>query len=698
MKIRTIHHTKSNPNCICYLAFIVFYFTQFVYTHDSHDADVPLIEAYLTEQEITIDGHLNEDDWQHAQRVTGFKDIRTSAHASQQTFVRVLYTKTHVIIAVECMDDAMDEIHASERREDRFFRGDDWVEVHLEPMHSHTSKYAFFSNPLGTKVDAAEGPAGNFNTGWSAEWELAAQMLDDRWQFEMAIPFGIMNYTQNDDQIWGINFTRKTVRLDELSFWSYSDTDYYKPRHFGHLTGLNLADTDFSRNIEVTPYVSTRMDFHGDTDSINQAGLDTSFRLTPNIITSWTLNPDFGQIEADDDTIELRDTERFLTEKRLFFREGDELLTMRNRLYYSRRFTNIDTGAKFSGEWEDYKFSFLNIQGETTHDEIRSGNSSVFRVIQNVGEKSNLGYYLNASEYEDGHSRVASTDGNLFLTDDVRFQYQASLSDDRNWDSGKLEKDRTDYLGYTALSYEKYPWEIALGYRAISEGFNPSLGFIPRRDIFGPSLIAEYNIRSNEEWYKSLEVGFVTALYEDEDDRTTLRDYTFFSDVVFQNDYGIELQYDDDFHYPYDNDRMVIGGVRNSSDYWKSMDVSWAFGTFEEVDYNEFILGKRLQPFERMPIRYEFVIRLEDESFRNNRFLEDETVWLNRIVFDYFFTDDMWLKTSLQNRSSNIHNVSVIYGWEFVEDAHWYVAFNSVGDQNDTEHSVFTKVTYTFHY
>lgn len=666
--------------------------------HQDPNAQVPSFAAYYSEQPITVDGVLDEEAWQLAEVTSNFIDVRTRQPATQQSTARVVYTKTHLYVAVECMDDKMSEIHASERREDRMFQGDDFVEVHFEPMHSHTSKYAFFSNPLGTKVDAAEGPSGVFNTGWSAEWEQAAKILDDRWVFEMAIPFGIMNYVQADGQTWGINFTRKTVRLDELSFWSFNPTDYYKPRHFGHLTELNLADTEFKRNFEITPYVSSRVDYNGNTHSFFQTGLDTNFRLTPNIISSWTLNPDFGQIEADDDTIELRDTERFLSEKRLFFREGEELLNMTHRLYYSRRFSNIDTGAKLSGEWDDYKFSFLNVQGDMTHDEIRHGNTSVFRVIQNVGEKSNLAYYLNESEFEDGHSRVASSDGNIFLTDYLRFQYQASVADDRNGDGAALIKDRIDYLGYNSLVYQKYPWDIRLGYTGISKGFNPSLGFIPRRDIFGPSLETRYFVRGDDTWYKTFGIGFDTQLFENEDGQTILRDYSVFSGVLFQNDYAIEVQHDEDFHYPYDNNRTQIGGVRNSSDYWKLMRVAWGFGTFENVDYNEIILGKNVQPFERMPIRYEFVIRFEDETFKNNRYLDDETVWLNRIVFDYFFTDDMWLKTSLQHRSESIHNISVIYGWEFVKNAHWYVAYNSVNEGDDTGHSLFTKVTYTFHY
>ena len=124
----------------------------------------------------------------------------------------------------------MDEIHAAERREDRQFQGDDWVEIHLDPMHTHNSKYAFFSNPLGIRVDASEGPSGNFSTSWSADWELAAKMYDDRWVFEMSIPLGVLNYQRADGQTWGLNITRKLVRQDVTSFWSYHETDYFKPR------------------------------------------------------------------------------------------------------------------------------------------------------------------------------------------------------------------------------------------------------------------------------------------------------------------------------------------------------------------------------------------------------------------------------------------------------------------------------------
>lgn len=662
------------------------------FAHDDPHASVPSVAALKVNEELTVDGRLTEPFWIECEIATDFIDTRTQKPAEDQSVVRIAYTREYLYFAVECFDRSIQDLHASERREDRQFAGDDWVEVHFDPTHSHRSKYAFFSNPLGTKSDANEGPSGVFNRGWTVEWDLAATIGDDRWTFEMRIPFSVLNYYQSDNQTWGLNFTRYLVRSDVTSFWSYNPTDFYKPRYFGHLTGLDLADSVFNHNLEITPYISTRVDFNDETHSLFQTGVDVNYRLTPSITSAWTINPDFGQVEADDDTIELRDTERFLEEKRLFFREGNELLNMRKRLYYSRRFTDIQTGAKISGEWDEFKFALFNIHGDTSHDEVRYGNSTIVRAIQNIGERSTLGYYLSAAELEDGHSRVASMDGELFIDDDWRYLFQTSAADDRNWEGHALVKDRVDFLGNAALRYSRYPWSVDIGYDAITDEFNPALGYIPRRDIFGPYTHITYNHQADDRFYKDLFVGFDTALYGNEDGSTTLRDYDLFSKLVFPNDMGIKFSQQFDYHNPYDNVRTSAGFVLNDSDFYKRTDFDYAIGEFEDTRYHEFEIGKNFKPFDRWPIRYEFVIRFEDRPDGN-----EDTVWLNRIVFDYYFTDVMWLKTSLQHRDEHVHNISVIYGWEFVKDAHWYLVFNSVADEGeDTVHSVFAKITYTF--
>lgn len=655
---------------------------------------MPAMGALSTAAEMTVDGVLDEPFWQECPVGTGLLDQRTGKPAEEQTRVRLAYTKTHLYVGVECLDRDMAAIHATERREDRAFVGDDWVEVHFDPPHSHRGKYAFFTNPLGTKADANEGPSGVFNYGWTTDWDCAARIGEDRWTFEMRIPLGVFNYFREDGAQWGFNLTRMQRRTDVTSFWSYSATDVYKPRHFGHLGPLDLAGTEFDRNWEFTPYASVRTDFNGEVDTEFRGGIDAKFRLTPAIITSWTVTPDFGQVEADEDTIELRDTERFLPEKRLFFSEGEELMRTPHRVYYSRRFTDLDAGGKVSGQQQGFNFNVQNIQGDIDHGGDFRGNSTVLRLNQDVGERSLLGYYAAGSFLDEGHAALGSIDGYFFIDDAWRWRFQAAAADEALEDDGTGEslRDGGGQLGALSLIYGRYPWNIELSYTAITREFDPLLGYIPRRDIFGPSLVADYRVRSGTAWYKDAGLTYSPAYYQDGDGVNTLRDHGVYGNVTFRNDHGLHGGYDNQFHLPYDNWRASFGPNFWVSDYYRGFDVTWATGEFERTDYHEIIASKRFKFWDRLPIRFDTNFRFEDRPDGSY-----ETVWLNRVVFDLFLTDDMWVKTSLQLRDSGVHNYSVIYGWRFRYNTWWYLVFNHVDDGVDGESgSVMTKVTYTF--
>lgn len=663
------------------------------WAHRDVTAPVPSVGALSTDAGMTVDGVLDEPFWQECPVATGLIDQRTGEPAVDQTRVRIAFTRTHLCVGAECLDADVSKIHATERREDRAFVGDDWVEIHFDPPHNHRGKYAFFTNPLGTRADANEGPSGVFNYGWSADWECAARVLEDRWTFEMRLPLSIFNYFRKDGQRWGFNVTRLQRRTDVTSFWSFSATDVYKPRHFGHLEDLDLGSSEFRRSWEVTPYASVRTDFNGEVETLFRGGVDAKLRLTPSIISSWTVNPDFGQVEADDDTIELRDTERFLLEKRLFFNEGEELMRAPHRVYYSRRFTDLDAGGKVSGQGRGFNFNLQNIQGDVVNAGDFHGNSTVARVNQDLGERSSLGYYAAGSFLDEGQAMLASVDTYCFLTDDWRWRMQGAFANEELEDeSGSPLRDGTGQLGATSLIYNRYPWNLELSYTAITREFNPLLGYIPRRDIFGPSLLADYRLRSGTAWYKDLGFTYSPSLYFDGDARTSVRDHDLYASTVLRNDLGIQAGYFNQYHRPYDNWRTSAGFSAFTSDYYKGFDLTWATGEFEQTDYHEFLVGKRVKFWERLPIRWDFNLRFENQAGG-----DADTVWLNRLVFDLFLTDDMWVKTSLQLRDTGVHNYSVIYGWRFRYNTYWYVVFNHVddGDEPPTG-SVMTKVTYTF--
>lgn len=640
-----------------------------------------------------MDGRLDEPFWADCAVATGLIDQRTGKPAADQTRIRIAYTHTHLYVGVECLDRDMSRLHATERREDRAFVGDDWVEVHFDPPHNHRGKYAFFTNPLGTRADANEGPSGVFNYGWSADWQCAAQIEADRWSFEMSIPLSVFNYFRQEDQQWGFNLTRLQRRSDITSFWSFNPTDFYKPRHFGHLTDLDLSETQFDYPWEITPYASVRTDFNGGTDTRFRGGVDAKLRLSPSLITSWTVTPDFGQIEADDDTIELRDTERFLPERRLFFNEGEELMRTPHRVYYSRRFTDLDFGGKASGQGHGYNYNVQNIHGDVVNDGDFRGNSTVARVNQDVGERSSLGYYAAGSLLDEGHASLGSLDGYFFLTDAWRLRFQGAFADeDLRAESGTDLRGGQGYLGSLALIYDLYPWTVQVTYDGISRDFNPLLGYIPRRDVFGPQVLADYHLRSGDHWYKELGGGYTGAYFVDGQGEESLRDHEVYGRVLFRPDIAVRTAYANHFHRPFNNWRASTGASFWATDFYKGLDLTWATGEFEQTDYHELIAAKRLKFWERLPIRWEFNLRFEDQPAGSS-----QMVWLNRVVFDLFLTDDMWVKTALQLRDTGIHNYSVIYGWRFRYNTYWYVVFNHVDDgEDEPSGSVMTKLTYTF--
>ncbi len=674
-----------------------------VLPHSSPEAPVPEVPGLRVEAELKVDGVLDEPFWAQCGVGTGLIDTRTGKEAGEQTLIRVAYTRTHLYLSVECLDSDMSKIRAVEQHEDRPFVADDWVEVHFDPPHNHRGKYAFFTNPLGTKADANEGPSGVFNYGWSADWDCAAKMLADRWTFEMKIPLTVMNYFRRDDERWGFNITRMQRRTDVTSFWSYSATDMYKPRHFGHLTDLDLKDSQFNRNWEFTPYVSARVDFNGKTEVVPKAGADFSFRINPAITTAWTILPDYGHLEADDDSIELRDTERFLPEKRLFFREGEELMRQPHRVYYSRRFTDIDVAAKATGLIPGFSFNVMDVFGEVTHDYDYSGNSGVIKLNQDIGERSYLGYYASASHLNEGHAYTGSADGYFFLNDAWRVQFQGAAADEDLEDSTQdLDRDTTDFLGNVALIYSLYPWTFQWGYTAITSEFNPVLGYIPRRDIFGPGFLGMYDKRSGEGWYKQILCSTAPRWLENEAGVNTIRDYDLFSNVVFRNDLGVRLTYLNEYrHLPddddpsdyttYYNERYALGVDLWASQYFKAVNLTYALGQFEDTDYQEVIGAKRWKFWEKLPLRHELVVRFEDQPDGSS-----DTVWLNRFVADLYITRDMWVKASIQNRPDALHNYSVIYTWKLKYNTYLYLAYNDVNEGDGTQQSILTKLTYTF--
>jgi hypothetical protein len=285
---------------------------------------------------IAIDGRLDEAAWAAADQAADFVQFQPTpgAPASQPTVVRVLYDDAAVYVGARLFDSAPDSIIARLARRDELPLSD-WFRVMLDSYFDRRTGFAFTVNPRGVKVDAQYSDDVAEDTGWDAVWEAATATDSAGWTAEFRIPLSQLRFAVSDDaqRIWGVNFRRYVARHDEVADWSPvpSGGGAYVSRA-GDLRGLR--DLAPASRLELQPYLlagATRAPgdpadpFHDATAFTSAAGADLRFGVTSDLTLSATVNPDFGQVEADPSVVNLSGFETFFPERRPFFVEGAEI-------------------------------------------------------------------------------------------------------------------------------------------------------------------------------------------------------------------------------------------------------------------------------------------------------------------------------------------------------------------------------------
>ncbi len=665
----------------------------------------PTMPAVRAEEPPMLDGRMDDPCWANAPEVSGFTEFKTEKPAVEQTRVRLLYDDRFIYVFFTCLEPEPEKILASVRKYDRKLRGDDYVELILDTFHDRRGKYVFMTNTLETRYDA-RGDVFGWNPSWDCDWKVACQVEKDRWCAEMAIPIDAMHFNKGENITWGVNFHRSEKGREEESFWSFHPDYVLAARACGDLVALNLSKVPVNRRPQFEAYVSgTYSQLAGNTETAT--GIDTSMRLTPHIITDFTVNPDFGQVEADADDIKLRDTERFLPERRAFFKEGAELFSTPFTVYYSRRFFDIDWGAKITGVGDGWRFGLIDVKGNIRRGgTAREGNYTVARVIRNVGESSHLGAILANSDRDDGYNRTGGLDAKLRLTDYMSWSSQALGL----WDAEKVTYvdeegeeytvvERHDgYAAFTKLSYDRQPLEWRVALMDISKDFVPDLGFIRRRDLRGGSLDITLEDDVNEgtlkKWFLDGEFDF----HQDHMGNTTLRDYGLAAGLHFRKRIKISVSRSEEYHRPYNNNRTSVHLAYNLEDPWHSISGTYTHGCFQEVPYDQvsidkpFRIGKRFTSSFKANHRWEYPKGVDEEGYD----LEDRTIWLWRWVSEYTFKWDARTKLTIENTNQNRHNITLFFSWYPDDSTDFHIVATAARSGEESEHGIFTKLVKRF--
>lgn len=313
------------------------------------------VRAVRTEQPPHIDGRLDDPVWATITPETGFRrDVPSDGNpATEATEVRIAYDKDALYVGARLYDRQPKLISRRLNRRDSFSAFNDVFFVLIDSYHDHRTQFALGVTAAGERRDAiiTNDGAGSFDTGWDPVWEARTSIDSLGWVAEMRIPFSQLRFSGATDQVWGIQLRRDNVRAGEAVDWQWSSkAEPGSVSKYGHLVGLSGIPAP--KRLEFLPYTSSQATLtqglpagnpfdDGSKTSIT-GGIDAKYGITSDLTLNATINPDFGQVEADPSVVNLTAFETFFEERRPFFVEGSNLFEFRSgleldRLFYSRR-------------------------------------------------------------------------------------------------------------------------------------------------------------------------------------------------------------------------------------------------------------------------------------------------------------------------------------------------------------------------
>lgn len=305
-----------------------------------------------------IDGQLNDPCWEQVEWGGDFIQMQPYENKapSQQTKFKILYDDDNLYVFIKSFDTEPDKISRRISRRDNF--DGDMVSVQIDSYYDQQTAFSFTAMASGAKGDEAVTQDGNnWDESWNPIWYLKTSIDNEGWNAEMKIPLSQLRFGKKEEHVWGIQLMRHIFRLEERSNWQYIPKGSPGQVHlFGELHGIK--DIKPKRKVELMPYAVARTErFAKDGDnpfldgkkSVFSAGVDGKAAITNDLTLDFSINPDFGQVEADPSEVNLSAFESYFSEQRPFFIEGKNIYEFEpsssivihnmgaDNLFYSRR-------------------------------------------------------------------------------------------------------------------------------------------------------------------------------------------------------------------------------------------------------------------------------------------------------------------------------------------------------------------------
>ncbi len=336
---------------------------------------------------VQLDGRLDDEAWINARWIRDFvqKMPKEGAPPSDSMRIAVLYDDDALYVGARMHSKDPSRIQAPLSRRDNVVQAEHlWVS--FDTYHDRRTAYSFGVTASGVRMDFYH-PRDNeydIDPGFDPVWEAKAVIDSLGWTAEMRIPFSQLRFHDHPAQVWGFNADHWNPATSEDVFWIPVPTNQTGwSSWMGELVGI--AGIRPARRLELLPYTAENATVTGARDPRDpfddgrnlqaRAGADFKMGLGPNLTLDATVNPDFGQVEADPAVVNLSAFEVFLDERRPFFTEGSQLLRGNGPNYFYSRRIGAPPRGDASGDFVGYPPSTTILGAAKVTGRLASGMS-----------------------------------------------------------------------------------------------------------------------------------------------------------------------------------------------------------------------------------------------------------------------------------------------------------------------------------
>lgn len=454
---------------------------------------------------VVLDGRADEAAWAESVSLPVVMMLpEFGAEPSERTEFRLLHDGAYLYFACSAFDREPGALRVASLRRDELGWNSDRCMIYLDPLDDEENSLGFVTTPAGVRFDVAHSEGGTaWNADWNAHWDVAVQVDASGWHAEFRIPFSSLLFRPDEEGrvVMGLSLLRSIPRKNERIIFPAIPPRWGNWSHArsSEMQKVVLEGVEAVRGADLTPYLlggggsRTLPEGAGAGGApartrVQEVGLDVGVDATSNVRVDLTLNPDFAQVEADDQEVNLGRFSLFFPEKRRFFQErastfevplGDE----QERVFHSRRIglrngeaVPIHGGVRMVGREAGWDFGALSMRSEGTVAGMAE-HQSVFRVRRQL---LNANSYLGGIATHRGGSggeanTVIGADGVLRIGGEEYLRFAAVGS------RGAGEGDPT----FLRVSWER-PVEDGLQYRVgisrVGDAFRPEMGFLRRTD------------------------------------------------------------------------------------------------------------------------------------------------------------------------------------------------------------------------